>query len=166
MTILRIGIASYSQMKARTMAIARGEYKPVHDEPKVWFTSMESLAKVLSGRNRELLALIDRKKPGSLTELAQLSGREKSNLSRTLKTMSRYGLVELTKGPRGTLCPSIPFDHLSVRIRLTSGRGQTQESSCKERGFKSLRDANSRSGGSRGRERVDGVPAQAEVKSR
>ena len=36
----------------------------------VWFTSIESFAKVLSGRNRELLALIAREKPDSLTELA------------------------------------------------------------------------------------------------
>ena len=61
MKTLRVGIASYDQMKARTMAIARGEHKPARDEPKVWFTSMESFAKVLSGRNRDLLALIDRK---------------------------------------------------------------------------------------------------------
>ena len=45
-------------------------------------------------RNRELLALIAREKPDSLTELTTLAGRNKSNLSRTLKTMSRYGLVE------------------------------------------------------------------------
>ena len=77
------------------MAIARGEHKPARDEPTVWFTSIESFAKVLSGRNRMLLEMIAREKPGSLTELAQLAGRNKSNLSRTLKTMSRYGLVEL-----------------------------------------------------------------------
>ncbi|MCY3597068.1 MAG: helix-turn-helix domain-containing protein [Rhodospirillales bacterium] len=93
MKTLRIGIASYDRMKQRTMAIARGEHKPANGEPTVWFTSIESFAKVLSGRNRELLATIAREKPDSLTELAELAGRNKSNLSRTLKTMSRYGLV-------------------------------------------------------------------------
>jgi predicted transcriptional regulator len=48
MNKLRIGIASYADMKARTMAIARGEYKPGKDEPKIGFTSIRSLAKVLS----------------------------------------------------------------------------------------------------------------------
>src|ERR1035438_1371130 len=42
MRTLRVGIASYEQMKARTVAIARGEYKPAAGEPKVWFTSAES----------------------------------------------------------------------------------------------------------------------------
>ena len=34
MKTLKIGIAGYDQMKARTIAIARGEHKPVKGEPK------------------------------------------------------------------------------------------------------------------------------------
>ncbi len=48
MKTLKIGIASYEEMKARTLAIARGEIKPSRDEPTIWFTSIESLAQVLS----------------------------------------------------------------------------------------------------------------------
>ena len=51
---------------------------------------MESFARVLSDRNRALLGLIAQAKPESITELATLSGREKSNLSRTLKTLEQY----------------------------------------------------------------------------
>ena len=119
MKTLRIGIASYDRMKRRSMAIARGEHKPAEGEPTVWFTSIESSAKVLSGRNRELLATIAREKPDSLTELAGLAGRNKSNLSRTLKTMSRYGLVELTEGQRGTLVPRVPYDQVRLDVALT-----------------------------------------------
>ena len=120
MKTLTIGIAGYDRMKARTIAISRGEHKPVRDEPRVWFTSVESFAKVLSQRNRELLALIAREEPDSLTELAELSGRNKSNLSRTLKTMSRYGLVELKPGKRGTLVPRVPYDQVRLDVSLTS----------------------------------------------
>ena len=120
MKTLKIGIAGYDRMKARTTAIAKGEYKPARGEPVVWFTSIESFAKVLSGRNRELLALIAREKPDSLTELAVLAGRNKSNLSRTLKTMSRYGLVELKEGNRGTLVPRVPYDRVSLDVSLTA----------------------------------------------
>ena len=119
MKTLKIGIASYELMKERTMAIARGEHRPARGEPSVWFTSIGSFAKVLSGRNRELLALIAREKPDSLTELAELSGRNKSNLSRTLKTMSRYGLVELREGERGTLVPRAPYDQVRLDVSLT-----------------------------------------------
>lgn len=120
MKTLKIGIAGYDQMKARTMAIARGESKPARGEPTVWFTSVESFAKVLSQHNRELLALIARERPDSLTELATLAGRNKSNLSRTLKTMSRYGLVELKEGRRGTLIPRARYDRVSLDVSFTS----------------------------------------------
>lgn len=119
MRTLRIGIADYDRMKARTMEIARGERKPAKGEPMVWFTSVESFAKVLSRRNQELLALIAREKPRSLTELAELAGRNKSNLSRTLKTMSRYGLVELTEGRRGMLVPRVRYDRVRLDVSLT-----------------------------------------------
>ena len=72
------------------------------------------------GRNRELLATIASEKPDSLTELAELAGRSKSNLSRTLKTMSRYGLVELSEGERGTLVPRVPYDQVRLDVSLTS----------------------------------------------
>ena len=120
MKTLKIGIADYGQMKARTLAIARGDHEPAKGEPKVWFTSIESFAKVLSERNRELLALIAQEKPDSLTELAVLTGRNKSNLSRTLKTMSRYGLVELEKGHRGKLIPQVRYDQVSLDVSLIS----------------------------------------------
>ncbi len=35
-----------------------------------------------------------------MTELAELSGRQKSNLSRTLKTLERYGIVKLDAARR------------------------------------------------------------------
>ena len=124
MKTLKIGIADYDRMKARTMAIARGEHKPGRGEPAVWFTSIESFAKVLSARNRELLELIAREKPASLTELAVLAGRNKSNLSRTLRTMSRYGLVELNEGRRGTLVPKVPYDQVRLDVSLTEGPRQ------------------------------------------
>ena len=120
MKTLKIGIMPYDRMKARTLAIARGKQKPAPGDPAVWFTSVESFAKVLSERNRELLALVAREKPHSLTELAELSGRNKSNLSRTLKTMSLYGLVELERGQRGALTPRVPFDEVRLDVPLTS----------------------------------------------
>lgn len=116
---LKVGIASYDRMKARTLAIARGEYVPAKGEAQVWFTSIESFAKVLSARNRQLLELIAREQPRSITALADLAGRSKSNLSRTLKTMSRYGLVDLQPGARGTLVPRVPYDEVRLDVSLT-----------------------------------------------
>ena len=119
MTTLKIGIASYEEMKARTMAFARGERRARPGEPKVWFTSTESFAKVLSAGNRDLLRVIADKAPGSLDELAQLTGRAKSNLSRTLKTMEAYGLVRLERGERGRIAPKVTHDRVELEVSLT-----------------------------------------------
>jgi len=117
---LKVGIASYADMKARTLAIARGEHQPSRDEPKVWFTSLESLAKVLSARNQLLLEQIATEKPSSLAELEAISGRAKSNLSRTLRTMERYGLVELSEGRGRKLVPRVPYSRIRFDVPLLS----------------------------------------------
>jgi len=95
--VLKIGIIPREDYKKRTIAIARGEYKPKKGEPKVWFESINSMAQVLSSENQKLLKVINEKKPTSLKELEIATGRKSSNLSRTLKTMSRYGIVDLVK---------------------------------------------------------------------
>jgi predicted transcriptional regulator len=95
--ILRIGIISRKDYKARSIAIARGDYKAAKGEPKIWFESLQSLAQVLSSENRELLRIIEEKKPLSLKELEAETGRKRSNLSRTLNTMAQYGIVDLVR---------------------------------------------------------------------
>lgn len=92
-----IGIMPQERIRERMLAIARGSYKPKPGEPKVWFTSMKSLAEVLSDDNRALLRVILETKPASISALAEVTGRKPSNLSRTLKTMSNYGIVELRR---------------------------------------------------------------------
>ena len=97
MKAIVIGVMSQVQIRARMIAIAKGEYKPKPGEPKIWFTSMKSAAEVLSDQSRALLKVIRESNPDSVAALAKLTGRQPSNLSRTLKTMSRYGLVELKR---------------------------------------------------------------------
>ena len=93
MSKVMIGILSQEKMRERVLAIAKGEYKPKPSEPKIWFTSIRSLAEVLSDDNRALLKIIQETHPKSISSLAVITGRKPSNLSRTLKTMSNYGLV-------------------------------------------------------------------------
>jgi predicted transcriptional regulator len=118
MTTLKVGIADYEEMKARTMRIARGEEKSAPGDPKVWFTSTKSFAQVLSTENRELLRIIAEKAPGSLEELAEITGRAISNLSRTMKTMESYGLVRLEKGQGRKLAPKVVHDRVELVLPL------------------------------------------------
>ncbi|PID64293.1 MAG: transcriptional regulator [Gammaproteobacteria bacterium] len=94
---VRIGIMPQEKIRERMLLIARGSYKPKADDPKIWFTSMRSLAEVLSDENRALLHVIKETEPNSIKELSEATGRKPGNLSRTLKTLSSYGIVELIK---------------------------------------------------------------------
>ena len=100
MKTIVVGILPQEKIRERVLAIARGDYKPKATEPKIWFTSMRSLAEVLSDDNRALLKVIQEAKPQSISSLADITGRKPGNLSRTLKTMSNYGFVEMRRENR------------------------------------------------------------------
>jgi predicted transcriptional regulator len=97
MKSIMIGIMTQEKIRERMYAIAKGELKLNASEPKVWFTSMKSLAEVLSDDNRALLHVIKDSQPKSISSLAELTGRKPENLSRTLKTMSNYGIVKMER---------------------------------------------------------------------
>jgi len=118
MTRLHVGIAPYEEIKRLTLAVARGETVRTPDTPQLWFTSPEGLAKALSEENQALLRSIATRPPASLQELAERTGRQPSNLSRTLRTLERYGLVELRRGRGRRLLPVVPYDEIRVTVRI------------------------------------------------
>lgn len=108
----------FEEYKKRTIAIAKGEYIPKKDEPKIWFESLKSMAQILGNENQELLRIILEKKPQSLAELETLTGRAKSNLSRTLKTLERYGIIELNK-IKNNLIATVKVVDFQVEFSIT-----------------------------------------------
>lgn len=115
--VMKVGIISKEDYRKRTIAIAKGEYKPNKNEPKVWFESVKSMAQVLSSENQELLKTIIQKKPGSISDLERITSRKKSNLSRTLKTLERYGVVNL-KREHGRLIPEVQATDFNIQFGL------------------------------------------------
>lgn len=98
---LKIGILPRDQFQRRLVDIAAGKITPARNEPKIWFSSLKSLSQILSENNVRLLKLMEEHNdPESLSDLAQLSGHQPSNLSRTLKTLERYVLVELKRNEK------------------------------------------------------------------
>ena len=115
---IKVGIMPLKEFQAYTRAIATGKHKRKQGEPKIWFNSMASLAQVLSDQNRELLALIAKKEPESISQLAILSHRSQSNLTRTLKKMEHYGLVRMKAGVKGKKQPSVPYTDILVDMSI------------------------------------------------
>jgi len=115
---MNVGIMSREEFKKRTIAIAKGEYKLRKDEPKIWFESLQSFAQVLSDDNRMLLHVIEEQKPKSISELGTLTGRNKSNLSRTLHTLAGYGIVDLVKKSARELIPQVKATHFRLEVGI------------------------------------------------
>ena len=115
---IKCGIMSRKDFMKRTIAIAKGEYKPKRGEPKVWFESLQSVAQVLSSENQRLLKTIVEQKPNSLKELEAVTGRKSSNLSRTLRLMAWYGIVDLEKQNK-SVKPTVKATDFKVEFGLS-----------------------------------------------
>lgn len=112
---LNVGVATPTEMRARTLAIARGALKPGPDDPTIWVPSFEALGRILTIRNTALLDRIRTRRPASIMELSRDIDRAPSNVLRTLRTMERYGLVALHRGVGKVVRPEVMFDDLIVR---------------------------------------------------
>jgi len=115
--VVKVGIISREDYRRRTIMIASGEYTPRKDEPKIWFESLNSMAQVLGRENQALLKTILEKKPASLGELEALTGRKKANLSRTLKTLERYGVVSMER-VKNRVVPKVHATDFKVEFGL------------------------------------------------
>ncbi len=72
---------------------------------------------LVGNKNRQLLRTIIDKKPVSLAELQTLTGRKKSNLSRTLKTLEKFGIVALHK-EKNRIVPEVKVTDFQVEFGL------------------------------------------------
>jgi predicted transcriptional regulator len=60
------------------------------------------------------------RRPESIDALATESSRAKSNLSRTLHPMERYGLVRLEKSEGRKLRPVVTFGRVELTLKLAA----------------------------------------------
>jgi predicted transcriptional regulator len=88
-------VQSLARLEAEMRAVARGERGAPTDAAKPSFNSVEALIRLLTPENRRLLAVIRDKKPSSIADLAKLTGRAASNLTRTLGKLEAAGLVRM-----------------------------------------------------------------------
>ena len=117
---MRIGIASREQIKQRTIDIASGKHRRHPDEPRVWFTSLDAILRVLSDKNMLLLEIIRNAQPSSVAELAAMSGQKPANLRRTLNRLEQFGLVEFENGTAGKRAPRVRYDAVAFERHLAT----------------------------------------------
>jgi predicted transcriptional regulator len=88
-------IKTMQELEAEMRAVARGEKPAPADAARTTFESVDALIRLLTPENRKLLAVIRDRKPQSIAELAKITGRAASNLTRTLAKLEAVGFVRM-----------------------------------------------------------------------
>lgn len=111
----QIKIQGHASLREEMKAVARGERLAPKDAGGTTVDSVEALLRLLTPQNRELLAIIRDKKPQSIAELAELTGRAQPNLTRTLGKLVAIGFVRLKNVDRRKV-PTTTIHSLRINI--------------------------------------------------
>jgi predicted transcriptional regulator len=88
-------VQNLRSLREEMRAVARGERSASVDAAKPSFNSVDAVVRLLTPENRKLLAIIRDRKPQSVAELVELSGRAQPNLTRTLAKMESAGFITM-----------------------------------------------------------------------
>jgi predicted transcriptional regulator len=108
-------IQSLRSLREEMKAVARGKRAAPADAAKPSFNSVDALVRLLTPENRQLLALIRDRKPGSVAELVLLTGRAQPNLTRTLAKLEAAGFIRM-KAVGRRKAPSTAIRKIVVEI--------------------------------------------------
>jgi predicted transcriptional regulator len=88
-------IQNHESLKREMKRVARGERPAPKHAARPSFNSVAALVRLLTPANRALMAVLRDRQPQSIAELAQLTGRAASNLTRTLAKLEAVGFVRM-----------------------------------------------------------------------
>jgi predicted transcriptional regulator len=108
-------IQSMNDLEDEMRAAARGEKPTPADVARPSFESVDALIRLLTPENRRLLAIIRDRKPQSINELAEITGRAAPNLTRTLAKLEAVGFVRMHTVKRRKV-PTTAVRRLHVEI--------------------------------------------------
>jgi predicted transcriptional regulator len=108
-------IQSLTDLEADMRAVARGEKPAPAAAAVVTIESVDVLIRLLTPENRQLLAIIRDRRPQSIAELAEITGRAAPNLTRTLAKLEAVGFVTMRTVKRRKV-PTAAIHTLRVEI--------------------------------------------------
>lgn len=115
-------VQNLRSLRDEMKAVVRGERPAPADAAMPSFNSVDAVVRLLTPENRELLAIIRDRKPQSVAELVQMSGRAQPNLTRTLAKMEAAGFIRMKAVGRRRKAPSVTIKKIVVEIDPYSDR--------------------------------------------
>ncbi|HEY3382120.1 MAG TPA: MarR family transcriptional regulator [Vicinamibacterales bacterium] len=114
-------VQNLRSLREEMKAVARGERPAPTDARTASFNSVAAVVRLLTPENRRLLTVIRDRKPQSVADLAQLTGRAQPNLTRTLAKLEAAGFITITTLGRRK-APSATVKRIVVEIDPYSDR--------------------------------------------
>jgi predicted transcriptional regulator len=93
--VKEVKIQGHGALRKEMKGVASGSRQAPAHANGISFDSVETLLRLLTPKNRELLAIIRDKNPQSIAELAELTGRKSPNVTRTLGKLEAVGFVRM-----------------------------------------------------------------------
>jgi predicted transcriptional regulator len=118
-------VQSLRSLRDEMVAVAKGERRAPVDAGRASFNSVETLIRLLTPDNRQLLSIIKKRNPESVAELASVTGRSQPNLSRTLAKLEAAGLVAMESRGRKKR-PVVTAREIRIRIDPTANRDRLE----------------------------------------
>lgn len=133
MTTLRVTVGQGEKLERETeerIRAAEAGEELDDDQPVLDFDGYETLARFLSSRNLELLEIISREEPDSISETAALVDRDYRDVHRNLTELADLGLLRFRGGgPGKAKTPVVEYDDIEVSIPLESEQDGRQATS-------------------------------------
>ena len=117
----RMKVQNLRSLREEMKAVARGERPAPADARTPSFNSVAAVVRLLTPENRRLLTVIRDRKPQSVADLVQLTGRAQPNLTRTLAKLEAAGFITITTLGRRK-APSATVKRIVVEIDPYSDR--------------------------------------------
>jgi predicted transcriptional regulator len=118
-------VQNLRSLREEMKAVARGTRPAPANAGKPSFNSVDAVVRLLTPENRQLLAIIRDRKPQSVAELVEMSGRAQPNLTRTLAKMASAGFITM-KAVGRRKAPSVAVKKIVVEIDPYSDRDRLQ----------------------------------------
>jgi predicted transcriptional regulator len=117
----RMKVQNLRSLREEMKAVARGARSAPADARRPSFNSVAAVVRLLTPENRRLLTVIRDRKPQSVADLVQLTGRAQPNLTRTLAKFEAAGFITITTLGRRK-APSATVKRIVVEIDPYSDR--------------------------------------------
>ena len=114
-------VQNLQALREEMKAVAHGACPAPNDAAKPSFDSLDVVVRLLTPENRRLLAIIRDRKPQSVAELVQVTGRAQPNLTRTLAKLEAAGFITM-KAVGRRKAPSAAIKRIIVEIDPYSDR--------------------------------------------